>query len=146
MKYFAYGSNMSLARIKERVPSAHRLGAYFLEGRDLRFHKAGKDGSGKCDAFSTSGNERVYGALYEINPDEKPALDRAEGLGVEYSEKLVSVTNDQGETIEAFTYFALKIDDSLKPYTWYLNHVLIGARESQLPENYIQKQHFIQLV
>jgi hypothetical protein len=28
----------------------------------------------------------------------------------------------------------------LKPYAWYVNHVLVGARETLLPEDYIQKK------
>ena len=41
MKYFAYGSNMSFARLQARVPSARSLGCYALRQHDLRFHKSG---------------------------------------------------------------------------------------------------------
>jgi gamma-glutamylcyclotransferase len=54
MYYFAYGSNMSLSRLRERVPSAEAVGCFSLNGHDLRFHKLSKDGSGKCDAFFTA--------------------------------------------------------------------------------------------
>lgn len=54
MKYFAYGSNMSLLRLWQRVPSAVRIGVFTLQGHQLRFHKLGKDGSGKCDAYQTN--------------------------------------------------------------------------------------------
>ncbi len=48
MKYFAYGSNMSLARLKGRVPSAKRLGMFCLRNHQLAFHKISKkDGSAK---------------------------------------------------------------------------------------------------
>jgi hypothetical protein len=76
MKYFAYGSNMSLARLQARTPSARRLGTAVLESHDLRFHKAGKDGSGKCDVVHTGGAECVYGVLYEIDA-ERDRLERA---------------------------------------------------------------------
>ena len=39
VKYFAYGSNMSLVRLRERVPSAERLGVFILAEYQLRFHK-----------------------------------------------------------------------------------------------------------
>ncbi|WP_230208805.1 gamma-glutamylcyclotransferase family protein [Solemya velum gill symbiont] len=139
MKYFAYGSNMSLARLRGRTPSANRLGIYTLREHSLRFHKISHDGSGKCDAFHTKcPDDFVIGAVFQISLDEKPDLDYAEGLGYGYEEKLVSIVDADGNSIEALTYYATKIDPDIKTYTWYLNHVLIGAREVGLPNSYIQ--------
>lgn len=139
MHYFAYGSNMSLSRLKKRVPSAKFLGCHRLTEHDLRFHKTSKDGSGKCDAYFTSDpGDAVYGALFEIDPIEKAALDKAEGLGFGYDQKQVIVISNDGTLIDAVTYTATIIDESLKPYSWYMNHVLIGAQETSLPLNYIQ--------
>ena len=141
MKYFAYGSNMSTSRVQERVPSAKRIGLYFLERHDLRFHKiSDKDGSGKCDAYFTDkADDIVIGTLFEIISDEKTNLDKAEGLGVGYNEKEVVLKSQEGDEVKAVTYYATKIDKSLKPYSWYLNHVLVGAKESELPIDYIEK-------
>lgn len=138
MKYFAYGSNMSLARLRQRVPSAAVIGVYSLAGHALRFHKSGQDDSAKCDAFCTGADDQIYGVLYDIDLNEKPALDRAEGLGVGYGEKMVQLQNENGDSVEAITYYALQIDDSLKPYRWYVNHVVIGAREASLPLDYLR--------
>ena len=35
------------------------------------------------------------------------------------------------------TYRATRIDPDLKPFAWYLAHVLAGAREHRLPADYI---------
>ena len=138
LRYFAYGSNMSLARLRERVPSAERLGSYQLPGHELRFHKAGSDGSGKCDAFHTGRDpHRVFGVLFHIDPGEKPTLDRVEGLGWGYAEKQVSLRGRDGDVVRAWTYYALRLDPSAVPYSWYLQHVLVGAREAGLPDAYI---------
>ncbi len=138
MKYFAYGSNMSVTRLRQRVPSAVALGCYSLAGHQLKFHKACEDGSGKCDAFFTGNAEDViYGALYEICPSEKAALDEAEGLGQGYDIKDVLVLAADGSCIESYTYSATHTNENIKPYSWYVNHVLIGARETQLPDSYI---------
>lgn len=138
MKYFAYGSNMSLARLQERVPSAVRIGTFMLKKHELRFHMASDDGSGKCDAYQTSNeNNVVIGALFDINENEKYILDKAESLGVGYDEKSIKVENDLGEVFDAFMYFAIKIDTSFKPYSWYLNHVVTGAIEIKLPSQYL---------
>ncbi len=140
MKYFAYGSNMALARLQERTPSARRLATCALPGHALRFHKVGRDGSGKCDAYATGDPEdRVVGALFEICPGQKPALDAAEGLGAGYEQKVVLLKDGEGNRVEALTYYATAIDELLKPFCWYKNHVLIGARESALPPAYIAR-------
>lgn len=139
MHYFAYGSNMSLSRLRERVPSAEPVGCFSLGCHDLRFHKTSKDGSGKCDAYFTSdAGDMIYGVLFKINPIDKSALDKAEGLGHGYDEKEVSVTAQDGSKVRATTYIATKIEESLKPYSWYVNHVLIGATQSSLPSDYIE--------
>ena len=139
MKYFAYGSNMSSLRLRQRVPSAERLGLFILEQHVLRFHKISRDGSGKCDVFQTDDpDDSVFGALFKIDPGEKPVLDEIEGLGVGYEEKLVNVKNDVGDVIEAVTYYATRIDPSLKPYSWYLNHVIVGAKEINVPAHYLK--------
>lgn len=140
MNYFAYGSNMSLARLRERAPSARRIATCLLGGHALRFHKAGRDGSGKCDAYATGDpGDAVMGALFAICAGHKPALDAAEGLGAGYEEKVVLLQDALGNRTEAVTYYATAIDESLRPYYWYKNHVLIGARESALPPSYIAR-------
>lgn len=137
--YFAYGSNMSLSRLRARAPSARRLGRYVLESHALRFHKSGRDGSGKCDAFLTADPaDKVVGVVFNINPAEKAWLDEVEGLGAGYNEKSVVVEGEAGERLEAFTYWATHIDETLKPYSWYKHHVLTGAREAGLPIGYIE--------
>lgn len=140
MKYFAYGSNMSISRLKHRTPSARRLGYHILWRHILRFHKSSQDGSGKCDAYFTGNDDDcVFGVLFEIEAIEKPALDTVEGLGYGYQEKTVTLLSPDGDKVEAMTYYAINIDSSLNPYSWYLNHVLVGAKESELPEKYIAK-------
>lgn len=52
--YFAYGSNMLTERLIARTPSARPVGTSLLPGHRLTFHKRGRDGSGKCDAFETA--------------------------------------------------------------------------------------------
>ncbi len=141
MKYFAYGSNMSLTRLRERAPSAVVIGCCTLAGHDLRFHKSGRDGSGKCNAFhSGEVGDVVYGVLFEICPSDKPALDKAEGLGYGYDEKNVTIRAVDGTIFESFTYIATDTDESLRPFSWYVNHVLVGARAASLPEEYVQRK------
>ena len=140
MHYFAYGSNMSVARLRMRTPSARKVGLFRLASHDLRFHKRGADGSGKCDAFETGKlRDCVLGSLFLIDPSDRLHLDLAEGLGYGYDEKWVTVSDHAGASVRALTYCATAIDDSLNPYSWYLNHVIVGARETGLPDHYLRR-------
>ena len=140
MLYFSYGSNMSIRRLKDRVPSARVKTVATLPEHDLRFHKKSKDGSAKCDAHETNNLEHsVIGVVFDIAESDKPELDRKEGLGNGYNQKEVSVTTVSGETITAITYYATNIDSELKPYHWYKHHVLTGANENGLPKKYVEK-------
>lgn len=138
MKYFAYGSNMSSKRLRARTDSARPVGVYTLPAFALRFHKVGRDGSGKCDAFRTGdAADRVVGVLYDLDPQDEGPLDRIEGLGWGYRKEQVEVEGPGGDRESAFTYCAIRIDASLRPYSWYLEHVLSGAREAKLPKDYV---------
>jgi len=109
-----------------------------LKQHDLRFHKLGADGSGKCDAFLTGDRDDViFGRLFEIDPSDKPLLDKAEGIGYGYNQKEVSVFRADGFSVDSVTYIAARIDRHIKPFSWYVNHVLVGAQETLIPEDYI---------
>ncbi len=136
--YFSYGSNMSSHRLLERAPSATFLSTATLQEHKLRFHKKSKDGSGKCDAEHTADqNDCVMGCVFEMSVSDKEALDRKECQGFGYKEKAVIVILENGEQVEASTYCAVVTDSGLTPYTWYKEHVLRGARENNLPHEYI---------
>ena len=137
MHYFAYGSNMSLPRLQRRVPSARFLSPAMLVGHRLHFHKRGRDGSAKCGvAVSRDDRDVVHGVLFRLAPEHKPGLDDAEDLGRGYAQKRVVVTLADGGEVRAFTYYATLVDPTLRPYAWYLEHVVRGAREHGLPDHY----------
>ena len=147
MFYFAYGSNMSTKRLRQRAPTARFVATGKLPEHCLRFNKAGKDGSGKCDASaSKEPNRHMYGVVFDISELEKPGLDQEEGLGHGYEEKNVLVETGPATCVEAVTYYATHIDSSLKPYSWYKEHVLRGAQEYDLPSEYIGKIERIEAI
>jgi len=147
MFYFSYGSNMSSKRLKNRVPSASFVATATLVSHKLEFHKLGTDGSSKCDAHETGNeNHEIIGVVYEISEQEKPVLDKKEGLGNGYEEKYVKVEIMSGTYIEAIMYYATRIDASRKPYHWYKHHVIYGAEEYKLPQEYVDKIRRIESV
>jgi uncharacterized protein YcnI len=71
--------------------------------------------------------------------DDKLELDVYETAGFGYDHKTVEVTTLQGDSIEAFTYYALDIDHSQQPFHWYKEHVLRGALEHDFPHHYVEQ-------
>jgi gamma-glutamylcyclotransferase len=133
---FAYGSNMLLARLRARTPSAWPLGCARLPGHRLHWHKVGRDGSGKCDIVASEDpGDAVHGVLYSIAHAEKPRLDAAEGLGQGYDERRLMLAH-AGGAVEAWAYVATHVDPALRPFTWYRALVLAGAVEHGLPAAY----------
>ena len=140
IKYFAYGSNLLPLRLRQRVASSKALGHTSLSGYQLRFHKKGQDGSGKCNVLYTGeAQHRVFGVVYEMRADERDLLDAAENLGKGY-ELVHHQVQVQADNHQVFLYVAPPdyIDDSLLPYSWYRDLVVQGARTHGLPGDYIE--------
>lgn len=135
MYYFAYGSNLYERRMRARVPSASVVDAARLPGYELAFRKCGADGSMKCDLDPAS-PETVWGVVYHIDADELALLDAAEGEGYERIEVTVMPIGGQ-PMIDAVTYRARRewIDEG-RPFDWYRDLVVAGARQHGLPEPY----------
>lgn len=134
----AYGSNLHPVRLRERVASARAVGVVELPGYALAFHKRGGDGSGKCLLYEAGGDALAYGVLYGLAAADKPALDRFEGLGVGYGEHALTVRLE-GREHRAYLYMALPshVAPAARPFHWYKQLVLAGARHHRLPQPYI---------
>ena len=136
---FAYGSNMSRARLEARVGACRSLGAARLDAYVLRYHKRGRDGSGKCDAYYTGAlTDAMYGVVFELDQRQGERLDGFEGL--DYVRKTVEVSIG-GQPHEAFAYVVKPeaIQPNLSPFPWYHAFVLQGAIEANLPPDYIER-------
>ena len=135
--YLAYGSNLHPLRLVDRVPSATLIGTVEMPDRKLTFHKRSKDKSGKCNFYEEEG-ARMHGAVFALDSREKPELDRFEGLGYGYNEQLVTL-QVRDTPYEAFVYVAASthIDTNLRPYDWYKEYVVLGARYHGFPSEYL---------
>lgn len=139
LHYFAYGSNMSRRRLKARIGSARYVGRATLHDHALVFHKVSvNDGSGKCDVVACPG-ERVHGVVYQFERTHQPVLDRIEGAGLGYRVTEFQVELPDAERLAVLSYVATLIDPRLKPFDWYTWHVLEGARDAGLPDDYLAR-------
>jgi hypothetical protein len=137
---FAYGSNLSRRRIETRIGPVEVVAVARLDGHCLRFHKRGRDGTGKADAFFTDDQgDRVWGVVYAMSHTAKCELDRIEGVGQGYRSVEARLTTSEGKPLTAWVYLAEPgwIDPSLVPAAWYRDLVVAGAREQALPADYV---------
>ena len=134
MRYAAYGSNLHLARLAERIHSARAVGTSFVPDWSLKCHKRSKDGSAKFNIVA--GGEGVYVAIFEISANNKKILDRIEGVGIGYSTANLSIP----EFGDCATYVAQEsyVDESLHPYDWYKKLAALGAQAQRFPKSYRQ--------
>lgn len=130
--YFAYGSNLSPARMRERVAGAASLGAARLPGFRLALDKRGADGSGKANLHESPG-DAVWGALYALGPADWLRLD---GFEPGYERIRVEV-EWRGSRRAAWTYASRQLTPEPVPRAWYKRLIVEGARVQGLPEEWI---------
>ncbi|MFC1935881.1 gamma-glutamylcyclotransferase, partial [Chloroflexota bacterium] len=108
-------------------------GRGFLTDKKMLFNKRSMDGSGKANLVD-SPDDVTWGVIYEIDAQDLDALDRIEGG---YDRLPVLVRRLDGDTVEAESYVSRNLADAPVSYEWYKELVLSGAREHNLPQDYI---------
>lgn len=134
IQYFAYGSNMSLKRLEDRIGTVKHQGVATLKDYTFLFNKKGKDGSGKAN-IEPRAQEEVKGVIFELAYSQLSELDPFEGAPAHYERKIVDVCDKQGNLVEVMTYVAReqwKSKKPLKPAQDYRDHILRGAQENRI--------------
>ena len=127
--YFAYGSNMSTARLAARVREIRALGVGRLHDHELVFDKPGRDGTAKANV-RPAGGRLVHGVVWEIGSDSLSALDRFEPGYIRHELEIVVTGLPR---LSAWTYvYAGEASDAAASIE-YVRHLLDGAREHGLP-------------
>lgn len=132
-RYFAYGSNLSAARLRERAPSAERLAIGTVCDHRFAWNKLGRDGSAKANLVPAPG-ECAWGVVFAIDPADWDSLDRCER---DYDRRLVLV-RARGAELRCATYVSDHLVCDEVPHDWYRELVLRGAREHALPPEWIR--------
>jgi hypothetical protein len=131
-RYFAYGSNLDLGRMRARVAAVGVIGPALLRGMRLAFDKRGRDGSAKANLTEDAGS-RVWGVLYTLERTQLPILDAFEP---DYERVRVAVER-QGVRLPAETYVSKLRAPALEAHAWYKQLVVEGARAQGLPDAYV---------
>ena len=125
---------MLAARLRARCPSARVIGRAEATGFHLTFDKIGQDGSGK--ATLVPGDGVVPGVLFDLAAEDVHLLDRIEGLGRGYDRVMLDLG---GQGVRAYLAPAPFRDAGMRAFDWYLALVLAGARQADLPAEWVAR-------
>ena len=148
--YFAFGSNLSSWRIKINVPSAKLLGVARLSDYALQFKSISGQPfaslwKGGTATIAPKDSASVWGAVWSMDKEHMSALDRQEHC---YNAMEVAVVNAVGETLHCRTYMQSNntpFDPAVDlPSPQYLQCIVDGAKECNLPASYIAELEKIQ--
>jgi gamma-glutamylcyclotransferase len=134
--YFAYGSNLNSAQFRTRAGMVLEESVGELKGYELHFNKKVRGGTASANIQPAPGKS-VRGVLYQIPESAYRNLDRYEGAPVHYRRIEVQVTAADGRKVPAQAYIATKVEKGLRPAPHYLQTILDGAAEHNLPADYI---------
>jgi len=129
ISYFAYGSNMTEENLRQRVPSANRIGAARLDGYRIAFtRRSARTQSGVADIVADP-DFSVWGVVFELEDAELPGLARKEGLNLNppaYRRRDVMVQlRGSSAPTKALTYtVATPSDHEIVPSLRYLNSMI----------------------
>jgi gamma-glutamylcyclotransferase len=147
--YFAYGSNMNSADLKnwckgkKAIINLTNPRAAVLKDFKVAFtHKSESRKGGVADIVRAEGEE-VWGVLFETDESSLKWIDKKEGwigdlASSVYKRVRVEVFLDGEKPIEAMTYEVIR-KGSYKPSQEYLEVILKGAEDHQLPRDYVDK-------
>ena len=141
--YFAYGSNMSAARMKQRLGWEAPRRAATLRDFQLVFDQAGfNDPSWSPANIRSEQGGLVEGMVYEVEEKDLKILD---GYEKYYQRLEVKVTATQEKNLDAVTYLSKKSRGEKPPTQEYLNFLLEG-KKSFLSWKYFDELTRIQVI
>lgn len=133
-RYFAYGSNLLTARMRERGAAFARARPAILRGHRLVFDKRGFDGSARANVAPDAGGV-VHGVVYDLPGEGLEALRGFEG-GYDLAEVQVEVSTEEGgvELLGAAVFVARPDRRTgAAPTRAYVSLILEGLAEHGLP-------------
>ena len=151
--YFAYGSNLSLEQMRERIGSKPKVisGAY-LENHRLGFTLYSKLTwkGGVADIVPEAGS-KVWGAVYELTEEQLVKIDHYEGYKKDrdpkknfYNRLQVEVVDKKGVKQLCLTYQAEVGDEERRKYLYhrpsekYRNVIRKGGEDHGLPQEFYE--------
>lgn len=99
---------MSFKQMKERCPTSVFLSRAFIENYKFQYDGHSDKREGAVGNIVECKGERVWGALWSIDKNDKNKLDEFEGVSKGlYRKEILRVGIDNGEAVEAFVYLSV---------------------------------------
>jgi hypothetical protein len=143
MKYFTYGSNLNIADLKkwskkrdEEIPILKNPKITKLENYAIGFTRKSKErGGGVADLILNKG-DFCYGVTFDTTENDFKILDKKEGVKKDGAGAYERLELENG----VITYkVRVKDADFIQPSEEYLNIIIDGARNYNLPSKWIKK-------
>jgi hypothetical protein len=145
MIYFAYGSNMDPAQMRERCSGSRARGAGYLVGYRLAFSRWSPRRKHAVASIEAHAEGGVWGVVYDMTPDDWTALHPFEGhIATGHAENRYDLIGVEvlmgGPVVTARTYIARP--DPLRPEPGltsarYRQQLIDGAVAHGLPAEYL---------
>lgn len=132
--YFAFGSNMSRARLETRTSVVVHHGHAVLAGYRHAFSHRGRDRTAKGN-IAVAADNQVHGVVYRLTAEQFEILHPYES-GYYFIDETV-LLKKTGELVVAKSYTSIEITQGIQPNDDYLEHYMNGMRENRLPEHYV---------
>lgn len=124
--YIAYGSNLNLAQMADRCPTARVIGSTEMQGWQLLFRGSR---TGAVATVEPKKGCRIPVLVWEITPADEAALDRYEGWPFLYRKETVKVKIN-GKTVKAMVYIMNEGRPPGQPSCYYYSVILEGYKEA----------------
>nr|WP_321464876.1 gamma-glutamylcyclotransferase family protein [uncultured Desulfobulbus sp.] len=136
--YFAYGSNMHLAQMRDRCPKSPLVGPGLLCGYRWIITTRGYAN------IVADSQAMVEGLLFQLDPEDERRLDGFEGVHLgNYRKVSVRVLSNR-EELNALTYIDPITTEGL-PKGEYVGRINAAVRDAQLSPRYLHEviRHYI---
>ncbi|QHQ61455.1 gamma-glutamylcyclotransferase [Anaerocolumna sedimenticola] len=124
--YIAYGSNLNIAQMANRCPTAKVVGASEMKNWRLLFRGAHAGAVATVEPYK-GGSVPVL--VWELTPADEAALDRYEGWPFLYRKETVKVKLD-GKTVKAMVYVMNEGRPLGQPSCYYYTTILEGYKDA----------------
>ncbi|HEX3017824.1 MAG TPA: gamma-glutamylcyclotransferase family protein [Caproicibacter sp.] len=133
--YVAYGSNLNLAQMAERCPTARVAGTGVMEGWRLLFRGAHAGAVATVEPFE-GGSVPVL--VWKITSADETVLDRYEGWPYLYRKETVEVKLAD-ETVQAMVYIMNEGRPLGQPSCYYYATILEGYQDAGFDTEILRK-------
>ena len=142
MLYFAYGSNMDPAQMRQRCPGSEAIGIGVLRGYALCFPRRSYTRGCGVASIEPAAEQEVWGVVYRLAAADLASLDSFEGYRADgpvhenrYNRVAITVEVDAVPT-DVETYIAISQENPPPPNEAYLAQLRAGATHHRLPDEY----------